>query len=204
MYTQLENLIGGGIFLVFLLWLIYGPWQRLIADFAILKLQEIKDYLEEAAENHMISRSSSQYIDLNKHLDSMMENAQSTTWVRLIWFYALLEGFDELPNDSTDRTSLLIRKIKNNDLRRDLDKKIDSYYDWGLLYIILRSPLLIGICILLIPILLIVIIFALLAKIINKGYENIFIVSKFKEEHIYNSSFFNKIKYISESKIFAN
>lgn len=79
-YLVLNSIIG----LATLLWLAYGPWQRLVVDVARQRLFEIRDELFDLAVDGEIDFKSPQYVETRRRINGLIKYIHKLTVFRFI------------------------------------------------------------------------------------------------------------------------
>jgi hypothetical protein len=130
-----------------LIWFFYGPWQNIVLDATRQILFEARDEVFLAAADGKLKFDSAEYVLFRQRFNSAIRVAHEVTWIQVL-------AFALSPNKGQDVTPGLydaIAKMENRDMAARMHQLIQraSYAMFGA--IILRSPVLLVLNILALP-----------------------------------------------------
>lgn len=134
-----------------LLWLFYGPWQRFILDGTRQVLFEIRDSVFDLAADGELSFESEVYQSIRDMLNKMIKYASFSSWTHILAFRL---SRPEKLGTSPDVLGK-INALENRDLAAKLRKRYMTAIAFLIMFLILRSSILIALFMLLLPVILV-------------------------------------------------
>ncbi len=150
--NNLQNLI----LLLIGIYIFYSAWQDWLTSYLRQKVFEVRDYLFLQAADKKIDFQSKEYVIIRNFLNGTIRFSHRLTWLNLIYYYYLFNKFglvDEVKRNKEIDVENAINNIKNHELKIELRQKMDNITTMLILTIYLKSPLLIFVTLVLIPIL---------------------------------------------------
>lgn len=142
-----------------LVWFFYGPWQRLMVDSVRQKLFETRDTIFLMAADGEISFESSEYQQIRTQYNALIRYSHEFRWTHVL--AVALSGFNP-PKKSVPAIDS-INKIRDAETRAKLAKKWEHTLEHLAILFWLRSPLLMLLTMVILPIL-------VLIAILNRGF----------------------------------
>lgn len=137
-----------------LIWFFYGPWQRLMIDAVRQKLFETRDSVFLLAADGKLDFESEEYHQIRMHYNLLIRYSHEFRWTHIL--AVALSGFKppkkELP------ISNAVDRIKDEKLRQSLAYKWDSTLEHLGILFWLRSPVLMIITMLVLPLIILLIV----------------------------------------------
>ena len=130
------------------IWFLYGPWQKLVVDSVRLKLFSIRDRLFLLAADGRIKYDSAEYKSARSSYNSLIRFAHDLRWTQLL--ATILSGYN--PEPTASDIPRVWEKIENVEIREMLKRDWNYAIKQVVVLIWLRSPLLMAITMIILPV----------------------------------------------------